>query len=185
MFNPSAFLSTNAHSLICSQTHPRLTTRTIRILIPRGSGTVWFQNQRSILWGYLQVCHDHHYQICTRTLLQTEKHLNSDSHIQAPSLGITGKLPDLTRKSPSWFPERVNVPSRLSCSWISPWEPYQAEVKAAWVWTLIFPQIDWFYIPEQVAGWGGMGVGGYEGERGLVGAQSLFYFLGLTPEKFS
>ena len=30
-----------------------------------------------------------------------------------------------------------------------------------------------------------MGVGGYEEERGLVGAQSLFYFLDLTPEKFS
>lgn len=40
IFNPSAFLSTNTHSLICSQKHPRLTTRTIRILIPRGSGTV-------------------------------------------------------------------------------------------------------------------------------------------------
>ena len=28
-------------------------------------------------------------------------------------------------------------------------------------------------------------MGSYEGERGLVGAQSLFYFLGLIPEKFS
>ena len=77
------------------------------------------------------------------------------------------------------------MPSRLSCSWISPWEPYQTEVKAAWVWTLFFPLIDWFYIPELVAGCGGLGVGGYEEERGLVGAQSLFYFLDLTLEKFS
>ena len=81
-------------------------------------------------------------------------------HPPPPAPGIAGKLPGLTRKSPSWFLERVNMPSRLSCSWISPWEPYQTEVKAAWVWTLIFPRIDWFYIPEQVAGWGGMGVGG-------------------------